>query len=112
MACWIHGLLGELDKLQLRDVDGRDVALVRRHPGRHRSPVAVQPARPVEGDIAASADLGDVVGYGVPPAVAGDIHVCRVQNGIHTAASVGDTLRRRAERAVDVDVPARVAGYG
>ena len=65
--------------------------------------------RPVEGDITARADLGDVTRGWRVDCVTGDVWGVSVGDGAYIAASKSDALRGRVEGWVDANVPAWVA---
>jgi hypothetical protein len=109
LAGLIVELLANLEELELVDVHIGNVALIRSHPCRDGTLVAVQPPRPPEGDVAARASLGNQTRSGAVDALAGDILAVDIIDGTRLATTVGNAVRGRLEEGIDIDVVSRVA---
>ena len=108
-AVLVNSVLGKLDKLQLVDLHVRNISFVRRHPRRNGTLVAVEPVRPVKGDVAAGANLGNVAGRGGMTGVARHGRTAAVRDGADITAAKGDSIGSRPDTGVETDIPSWVA---
>jgi hypothetical protein len=105
----VYGILGDLEEVELVDIHSLDASRVRGHPRRNWALVAVQPVRPVEGDVTAGTHLRNAARSRSMYSAAGHVGTVGRSHGANLAAAVGNSCRGWVYPCVDVDIPTRVA---
>jgi hypothetical protein len=105
----VNSVLGELEELQLIDIDIGDISSVRGQPRGNGSLVAVEPVGPVKGDIATGANGSYVERARIVDSVASDFGTVRVHGWTDVSAAEGDAFWNRIHRGIDTDIPSWVA---
>jgi len=94
-AILVNGVLGELEELELVDIDIGDIAFIWGHPPGNGSLVAMEPVRPVEGNIATSTNGGNFKRARIVDSVARNFRTIRIHDGSDISATEGNTLWNR-----------------
>lgn len=102
-------LLADLEEFELVDVDLGDGPIVRRHKGRDGTLVAVEPTRPMKGNVTSGTNLSNGSRCWAMHLVASHSFAIDVEDWSGLTAAIGNASWGRAGVGVEKDIPAGIA---